>query len=109
MFSLSATWTAIVTFLPTLLLEDRNMPLSLGGPLLGFLYYGLIPGALAGNYINRKAANRRMLLTIPASLNVVLALGITLTHGTVPLAVLIAGMGLVWIAVPAIGNAAVRV
>ena len=102
MFSLSATWTAIVTFLPTLLLEDRNIPLSLGGPLLGFLYYGLIPGAWAGNFINRKAANRRMLLTTPASLNVVLALGITLTHGTVPLAVLIAGMGLVWIAVPAL-------
>ena len=102
MFSLSATWTAIVTFLPTLLLEDRNIPLSLGGPLLGFLYYGLIPGALAGNFINRKAANRRMLLTVPASLNVVLALGITLTQGIVPLAVLIAGMGLVWIAVPAL-------
>ena len=102
MFSLSATWTAIVTFLPTLLLEDRNIPLSLGGPLLGFLYYGLIPGALAGNYISRKAANRRMLLTIPATLNVVVALGIALTHGTVPLAALIAGMGLVWIAVPAL-------
>ena len=102
MFSLSATWTAIVTFLPTLLVEDRNIPLTVGGPLLGFLYYGLIPGALAGSYVNRKAANRRMLLTVPATLNVLLALGITLTHDTVPLAVLIAGMGLVWIAVPAI-------
>ena len=102
MFSLAATWTAIVTFLPTLLLEDRNIPLSLGGPLLGFLYYGLIPGALAGSYVNRKASNRRMLLTVPASLNVVLALGIALTQDTVPLAVLIAGMGLVWIAVPAL-------
>ena len=102
MFSLSATWTAIVTFLPTLLLEDRNIPLSLGGPLLGFLYYGLIPGALAGSYINRKASNRRLLLTIPAFLNVALALSITLTHGIVPLAALIAGMGLVWIAVPAL-------
>ena len=102
MFSLSATWTAIVTFLPTLLIEDRNIPLSLGGPLLGFLYYGLIPGALAGSYVNRKASNRRILLTVPASLNVVLALGIALTHDTVPLAVLIAGMGLVWVAVPAL-------
>ena len=102
MFSLSATWTAIVTFLPTLLVEDRNIPLTVGGPLLGFLYYGLIPGALAGSYVNRKAANRRMLLTVPATLNVLLALGITLTQDTVPLAVLIAGMGLVWIAVPAI-------
>ena len=102
MFSLSATWTAIVTFLPTLMAEDRNISLSLGGPLLGFLYYGLIPGALVGGFINRWVSNRRLLLTIPAFLNVALALGITLTHGIVPLAVLIAGMGLVWIAVPAI-------
>ena len=102
MFSLSATWTAIVTFLPTLLVEDRNIPLSVGGPLLGFLYYGLIPGALAGSYVNRKAANRRMLLTVPATLNVLLALGIALTQDMVPLAVLIAGMGLVWVAVPAL-------
>ena len=102
MFSLSATWTAIVTFLPTLLIEDRNIPLSVGGPLLGFLYYGLIPGALAGGYVNRKTTNRRMLLTVPATLNVALALGITLTHDTVPLAVMIAGMGLVWVAVPAL-------
>ena len=102
MFSLSATWTAIVTFLPTLMAEERDIPLSLGGPLLGFLYYGLIPGALAGSYVNRKATNRRMLLTIPAILNVALALGITLTHGIIPLAALIAGMGLVWIAVPAL-------
>lgn len=102
MFSLSATWTAIVTFLPTLLIEDRNIPLSVGGPLLGFLYYGLIPSALVGAYVNRKATNRRMLLTVPATLNVALALGITLTHDTVPLAVMIAGMGLVWVAVPAL-------
>ena len=102
MFSLSATWTAIVTFLPTLLVEDRNIPLTVGGPLLGFLYYGLIPGALAGSYVNRKATNRRMLLTVPATLNVLLALGISLTHDTAILAVLIAGMGLVWVAVPAL-------
>ena len=102
MFSLSATWTAIVTFLPTLMVEDRGIPISLGGPLLGFLYYGLIPGALAGGLINRWATNRRLLLTIPASLNVLLALGISLTHGVAPLAVLITGLGLVWIAVPAL-------
>ena len=102
MFSLSATWTTIVTFLPTLMLEERGIPISLGGPLLGFLYYGLIPGALAGGLINRWASNRRLLLTVPASLNVLLALGISLTHGTAPLAVLIAGMGLVWVAVPAL-------
>ena len=102
MFSLSATWTAIVTFLPTMLVEDRNIPLTIGGPLLGFLYYGLIPGALFGSYVNRKATNRRLLLTVPATLNVLLALGIALTHDMVPLAILIAGMGLVWVAVPAL-------
>ena len=102
MFSLSATWTAIVTFLPTLMLEERGIPISLGGPLLGCLYYGLIPGALAGGFINRWASKRRLLLTIPASLNVLLALGISLTHGIAPLAVLITGLGLVWITVPAL-------
>ena len=102
MFSLSATWTAIVTFLPTLMMEERGIPVSLGGPLLGFLYYGLIPGALAGGLVNRWASNRKLLLTIPAFLNVALALGITLTHDTVPLAILIASMGLIWIAVPAL-------
>ncbi len=102
MFSLSATWTAIVTFLPTLMAEDRGIPIGVGGPLLGFLYYGLIPGALLGSYVNRKATNRRLLLTIPASLNVLLALGITMAHGVAPLAALIAGMGLVWVAVPAL-------
>ena len=70
--------------------------------MLGCLYYGLIPGALAGSYINRRASNRRLLLTIPALLNVLLALGITLTHGIAPLAVLITGMSLVWVAVPAL-------
>ena len=102
MFSLSATWTAIVTFLPTLMIEERNIPIGVGGPLLGFLYYGLIPGALLGSYINRKATNRRLLLTIPASLNVLLALGIALTLGIALLTALIVGMGLVWIAVPAL-------
>ena len=102
MFSLAATWTAIVTFLPTLMVEDRNIPLAVGGPLLGFLYYSLIPGALFGSYVNRRATNRRMLLTVPATLNVLFALGIALTPDIVPLAVLIAGMGLVWVAVPAL-------
>ena len=48
MFFLSATWTAIVTFLPSLWLDERGIAPTLGGPLLGFLYYGLIPSALFG-------------------------------------------------------------
>lgn len=101
MFSLASVWTGIVTFLPTLLLEDRGIDITLGGPLLGFLYYGLIPGALAGGWVNRKLSDRRVLLGVPAVLNVVLALAIVLTTDAVLLAVAITALGLVWIAVPA--------
>ena len=102
MFSLASVWTGIVTFLPTLLQEERGIEITLGGPLLGFLYYGLIPGALAGGWVNRKFSNRRVLLTVPALLNVLLALAIVLTTDTLLLAAAITALGLVWIAVPAL-------
>ncbi|MCY3544205.1 MAG: MFS transporter [Chloroflexi bacterium] len=102
MFSLASVWTGIVTFLPTLLQEDRGIEITLGGPLLGFLYYGLIPGALAGGWVNRKFSNRRVLLAVPALLNVLLALAIVLTTDTMLLALAITALGLVWIAVPAL-------
>ena len=101
MFSLASVWTGIVTFLPTLLLESRGIEITLGGPLLGFLYYGLIPGALAGGWVNRKLSNRRVLLAVPALLNVLLALAIVLTTDALLLAAAITALGLVWIAVPA--------
>ena len=101
MFSLASVWTGIVTFLPTLLLENRGIDITLGGPLLGFLYYGLIPGALAGGWVNRKFSNRRVLLAVPALLNVLLALAIVLTTDALLLAIAITALGLVWIAVPA--------
>lgn len=101
MFALAAVWTGIVTFLPTLLLEERGIPIALGGALLGFLYYALIPGALAGGWLNRKLRNRRLLLGIPAALNALLALAITLAPAPLPLAALITALGLVWVAVPA--------
>ena len=101
MFSLASVWTGIVTFLPTLLLEDRGIEITMGGPLLGFLYYGLIPGALAGGWVNRKLSNRRALLVVPALLNVLLALAIVLTTDTLLLALAITALGLVWVAVPA--------
>ncbi len=102
MFSLASVWTGIVTFLPTLLQEDRGIEITLGGPLLGFLYYGLIPGALAGGWVNRKFSSRRVLLAVPALLNVLLALAIVLTTDTMLLALAITALGLVWIAVPAL-------
>ena len=73
----------------------------MAGPLLGFLYYGLIPGALAGGWVNRKLSNRRLLLAVPALLNVLLALAIVLTTDALLLALAITALGLVWVAVPA--------
>ena len=102
MFSLSATWTAMVTFLPTLWLEERGVSLTLGGPLLGFLYYGLIPAGLLGGLLARKVRNRKILLGAPALLNVVLGVSITLTPYPWLLMLLITGLGLVWVATPAI-------
>ena len=102
MFGMSATWTALVTFLPTLWLEDRGLPLNLGGPLLGFLYYALIPSALLGGVIGRKVQNRKVLLFAPAFLNMVLGLLITVTPNPLLLTVLISGLGVIWIATPAI-------
>ena len=90
-----------MTFLPTLLLENRGIDITLGGPLLGFLYYALIPGALAGGWVNRRLHNRRILLAVPAVLNVLLALAIVLTTDTLLLALAITLLGLVWVAVPA--------
>ena len=102
MFFLSCTWTAIVTFLPTFWEQERAMSLILAGPLLGFLYYGLIPGGLLGGYLARKVTNRKLLLLAPAALNVLFGLAITVTPNPILLMLLISGLGIVWVATPAI-------
>ena len=102
MFFLSATWTAIVTFLPSLWLDERGIDPILGGPLLGFLYYGLIPSALFGGLLARKVRNRKLLLVVPALLNMVFGLAIILNSQPVVLMLLITGLGMVWVATPAI-------
>ena len=78
------------------------MSLILAGPLLGFLYYGLIPGGLLGGYLARKVTNRKLLLLAPAALNVLFGLAITVTPNPVLLMLLISGLGIVWVATPAI-------
>ncbi len=102
MFALSATWTAMVTFLPTLWLEEREVPLTLGGPILGFLYYGLIPASLLGGFLARKVLKRKLLLWVPALLNVVFGVAITLTPYPWLLMLLITGLGMVWIILPVV-------
>ena len=102
MLFLSATWTGIVTFLPTLWVEERDIALTLGGPLLGFLYYGLIPGGFLGGWLLTKLHSRKALLVAPALLNAVFGVVITLSEAPPLLMVFITGLGLVWIATPAI-------
>ncbi|MEE8305231.1 MAG: MFS transporter [Candidatus Tectomicrobia bacterium] len=100
MLALSMTWTALVTFLPTLLMQQDGMPPSLSGPLLGFLYYALIPSSLLAGRLAKKVPNRKLLLWIPALCNVVLGLLTTLTFSPWLLAVLLTGIGIVWIVSP---------
>lgn len=100
MLSLSATWTALVTFLPTLLLEERGIAPTLSGPLLGFLYYGLIPCALLGGTLERRVPNRKLLLWIPALANMVLGAAVTFAASPWLLMVLLTGIGLIWVVSP---------
>ena len=102
MLFLSATWTGMVTFLPTLWVEERGVSLTLGGPLLGFLYYGLIPSGFLGGWLLGKMRSRKALLVVPALLNVVFGVVITLSEAPVLLMVFITGLGLVWVATPSI-------
>ena len=102
MLFLSATWTGMVTFLPTLWVEERNVSLTLGGPLLGFLYYGLIPSGFLGGWLLGKMRSRKALLVVPALLNVVFGVVITLSEAPALLMVFITGLGLVWVATPSI-------
>ena len=67
MLALSATWTAVVTFLPTLLLEQRGIPPGQSGPLLGCLYYGLIPCALLGGVLEGESSAARSSSGCPRS------------------------------------------
>jgi predicted MFS family arabinose efflux permease len=102
MLALSATWTAMVTFLPTLLLEQHRMPPALSGPLLGCLYYGLIPGALLGGVLEKKVHNRQLLLWVPALGNTLFGMAIPFTSSLWLLMGLLTGMGMMWIVSPVI-------
>lgn len=70
--------------------------------MLGFLYYGLIPSGLFGGFLVHKVPNRKLLLGIPELFNLLLGVAITVTPNPVLLMFLITGLGLVWVATPAI-------
>ena len=102
MLCLSATWLGIYTFLPTLWAEERDVPLTLGGPLLGFPYYALIPAGFLGGVLAARLPSRKLLLAGPALFNVIFALGIVLSAQPPVLMVMLMGLGLVWAATPVI-------
>jgi ACS family hexuronate transporter-like MFS transporter len=102
MLGLSATWAALVTFLPTLLLEQHDLPPTRSGPLLGCLYYGLIPCALLGGVLAKKVQQRKLLLWVPALCNTLFGVLITSTSSPGLLIILLTGVGVVWIVTPVI-------
>ena len=102
MLCLSASWTTTLTFLPTILEEERGIAISGGSILFGFLYYALIPGAPAGGWIFRRFVNRRVMTLLPAALNTVFTFGALLSGNFATAAAALTGLGLVWVFVPAL-------
>ena len=101
MLCLSASWTTVLTFLPTLLETERGIVVSEGNILFGFLYYALIPGGLAGSRIFRRITNRRLMVLLPAAGNTLFTLGALLADSGALAAAMLTGLGLVWVFVPA--------
>ena len=101
MLCLSASWTTVLTFLPTILEEERGIAISAGSILFGFLYYALIPGAPAGSRIFKYVTNRRVMVMLPAALNTAFTIGALLSGNFALAALALTGLGLVWVFVPA--------
>ena len=102
MLCLAASWTMTLTFLPTLLEEERGIAISDGSILFGFLYYALIPGAPAGGWIFRRITNRRVMALLPAALNTIFTFAALLSGNFAIAAAALTGLGLVWVFVPAL-------
>lgn len=101
MLCLSASWTTVLTFLPTILEEERGVGIASGGVIFGFLYYVLIPGGFLGSKISRHITNRRWMVVAPAVFNVACTIGALLAGNVALVALALAGLGLVWVFVPA--------
>lgn len=91
-----------MTFLPTLLLERRGLPVTWGGPVLACLYYGLIPCGMLGGVLAHKVLNRKVLLGGAALCNALLGVAIALTPSPWVLTMLLTGLGIVWIVSPVV-------
>ena len=101
MLCLSASWTTVLTFLPIVLETERGVAISAGSILFGFLYYVLVPGGMFGGWIFNHITNRRVMVMLPALLNLLSTLGALLASNAFLAAVALTGMGLAWVFVPA--------
>ncbi len=101
MLCLSASWTTVLTFLPIILETERGVAVSAGSILFGFLYYVLVPGGMFGSWIFNHITNRRVMVMLPALLNLLSTLGALLAGNEFMAAVALTGMGLAWAFVPA--------
>ncbi len=102
MLCLAASWTTVLTFLPILLETERGVAISAGSVLFGFLYYVLVPGGALGSWIFNHITNRRVMVLLPALLNLVSTLGALMAGNVFVAATALTGMGLAWAFVPAI-------
>ena len=101
MLCLSASWTTVLTFLPTILEEERGIAISAGSMLFGFMYYVLIPGGLLGSKIFQHITDRRLMVLLPAAMNTLFTVIALLAGNQLLVAVALTGVGLVWVFVPA--------
>ena len=77
-------------------------PVDLGWAFAGLLILRADPQWDSGGSLAQRVRNRKLLLWVPALLNVFFGLAITLTPYPILLMVLITGLGLVWVATPAL-------
>jgi predicted MFS family arabinose efflux permease len=101
-YQLGVMWIGMVTFLPTVMKEERHISLAFSGPLVAFLYFGIIPTAVFGDWIGRHVPNRKVLLTVTALANTACGLAITLTPNPWLLMAFMFALGAVWAPFPAI-------
>ena len=101
MLCLSASWTTVLTFLPTILEEERGIAISAGSMLFGFMYYVLIPGGLLGSRIFQHVTDRRLMVLLPAAMNTLFTVIALLAGNQLLVAAALTGVGLVWVFVPA--------
>jgi len=101
-FTLGVMWSGMVTFVPTLLKEERGISLSWGGPLSSLLYFGLAFTAPFGDWIGKRLTDRKVLLVGTAVANTVVGVAIALTPNPWALMALFFALGAVWAPTPPI-------